>query len=164
MTEYYKDKLEKGLEYQDWISDILRTKLGLFVGVYASKKYQAEKGESQAGIEIKHDMLMNSTGNAYIEVAEKSNAANENWVPSGIFREDNSWLYVIGDYDNIYIFSKQQLRNIVSNEAKRIQHRMTYKEIKQGTSKGYTYPLEVALSCGSCLRHIKINEGENNNA
>ena len=57
MTEYYKDKFEAGLEYQDYVSDELR-KAGLFLGAYSSRKYQQERGESASGIEIKHDMKL----------------------------------------------------------------------------------------------------------
>ena len=116
MTEYYKEKFEAGCEYQDFVSDILRIKLGLFVGPYSSRKYQYEKGESQAGIEIKHDMQIQKYKNIFIETAEKTDANNSNWIPSGIYRSDNGWLYVIGDYHELFIFSKFQLRKIVESE------------------------------------------------
>lgn len=161
---YGNEKYELALQYQDWVCDILLKECGIFVGQYSSRKYQFEKGESQAGYEIKHDMLMATTRNMFIEVAEKRKATNSIWVPSGIFREDNSWMYVIGDYNEIFIFSKQQLRRIISSEKLREKHHMEYKEIRRGTSQGYTYPIEVALQYDMCLKHIVINKGDKDNA
>lgn len=160
MTEEYKEKLEAGQEYQDWVCDVLLKQCGIFVGQYSSKKYQQEKGESQAGYEIKHDRLMNSTRNVFVEIAEKSNKDNKNFIPSGIYRNDNSWIYVIGDYHEILLFSKHQLRKLIENETLRERHKMQYKEIKAGTSIGYTYPIEMALKSGSCLKYIIVEEGE----
>lgn len=162
MTQYYKEKLELGLQYQDFVADILRIEAGIFIGAYSSKKYQCEKGESQCGAEIKYDAVLEKTRNIYLEVAEKSKATNDNWIPSGICRDDNSWLYIIGDYNEIFIFCKHQLRNLVENKERRIQHKMTYKEPPIGTSKGYVYPVEMALKSGSCLRHIIINKEKAN--
>ena len=98
ITEYYKSCLEKGLEYQDFVTDILSNELGISLSNYLSKKYQL-KGENKQGFEIKFDNLYKTTNNIYIEIAEKSNANNEKFVKSGIFRHDNTWFYIIGDYD-----------------------------------------------------------------
>lgn len=163
MTEYYKNNLEDALEYQDFISDELR-KRGIFVGIYSSRKYQQDKGESQAGIEIKYDKKMAETHNVYIETQEKSDPANLVWVPSGIYRKDNTWLYVIGDYENAYFFSKPQLVKLIESEEKRKQHGMIQVMCKRKTSIGYTYPIEKALATGVCIKHIKFSEGDKNNA
>lgn len=98
MTELYKEMLEKGLEYQDFITDMLLSEIGISLSTYSSKKYQYSVGENKQGIEIKFDDRYKETGNLYIEIKEKSNAINANYVDSGIYRSDNTWLYVIGDY------------------------------------------------------------------
>ena len=67
----------------------------------------------------------------------KSNSNNINFVPSGIYRNDNTWLYVIGDYENIYIFSKKQLQNAHKNKK--------FREVEIPTSRGFIIPLDEAL-------------------
>ena len=110
MTDNYKLMLEKGLQFQDFITDILIKELGISLSTYSSQKYQNLKGENKQGFEIKFDDKYKDTGNVYIEVAEKSNPLNENFISSGIYRNDNTWLYLIGDYKEIFIFSKKHLK------------------------------------------------------
>ena len=128
MTENYKEMLQKGLEYQDFVTDVLINELGIALSSYGSTKYQYTKGENKQGFEIKFDDKYKDTGNIYIEIAEKSNAVNLNFVNSGIFRNDNTWLYLIGNYNEIFIFSKNHLK--LMYESKK------YKEVETATSKG----------------------------
>ena len=128
MTENYKEMLQKGLEYQDFVTDVLINELGIALSSYSSTKYQYTKGENKQGFEIKFDDKYKDTGNIYIEIAEKSNAVNLNFVNSGIFRNDNTWLYLIGNYNEIFIFSKNHLK--LMYESKK------YKEVETETSKG----------------------------
>jgi len=44
-----------------------------------------------------------------IEIAEKTKADNAKFVPSGIYRNDNSWLYIQGNFKTFWIFSKKLL-------------------------------------------------------
>lgn len=111
MTEYYAEKLSQGLQFQDFVTDRLIESLGIALSTYQSKKWQVI-GENKQGIEIKFDDRMNDTGNIYIETAEKSNPANLEYIDSGIFRDDNSWLYIIGNYSILYIFGKITLKNM----------------------------------------------------
>ncbi len=131
ITQEYLIKLKKGCEYQDFVSDILY-KNGLPIRNYTSQKYQLS-GENKAGIEIKFDGKMAITKNIYIETAEKSNKNNAVYVKSGIYRNDNSWLYLIGDYSTIYFFSKKQL--VVTDQENK------YKKITTETSKGFLIPI-----------------------
>ena len=105
--------------------------IGMVLNCYSSRKYQNEKGESRAGIEIKFDAKRKTTRNLYIEYAEKSHPNNKNYVPSGIERKDNTWLYVIGDYEVIYIIAKNWLQQFKS--IKGVKH------ITTPTSKGYLF-------------------------
>jgi hypothetical protein len=109
MTPYYREKLEQGKEYQDFVSDVLY-KIGLPLFSYNSKKYQVEHGENKLGIEIKFDDRYAETGNIWIEIAEKSNPSNAAYVLSGIYRTDNTWLYVIGNRTKIFVFAKTILK------------------------------------------------------
>lgn len=152
MTEYYKDKLESALQYQDFIADKLRkADPCIIIGAYSSRKYQYEHGESMSGIEIKYDMKKKDTGNLYIEVAEKSNPNISEYSPSGIMRDDNTWLYLIGDYEEAFLFSKHQLQSIYADK-ERYKIR-GIKERQTPTSIGFTYPVENAMK-GMCLRRF----------
>lgn len=117
----HKNSLEVGTQFQDFVVEQLHYELGINVSIYQSKKYQFEKGESLQRIEIKYDSRSTgdsthgectATGNVGIEVAEKTNAQNYNFVPSGIFRRDNTFLYIVGNYDVLWIFAKKQLIKI----------------------------------------------------
>lgn len=157
MTEYYKDKLEKGLEYQDFVCDQLRIKEGWFIGCYSSRKYQQEKGESMSGIEIKYDMRLSETGNVYIEVAEKSRPDLPEYTASGVFRKDNTWLYLIGDYRQAFIFGKSMMRNLYMNEKQKKAWGCVDRQTP--TSKGFTIPAKNALR-GLALRHFVFDREE----
>src|SRR4030043_524633 len=127
--------LEKGLQYQDFVTAELYRR-GIPIVGYTSKKYQIKYGENRAGVEIKFDDRMKETGNVYIETAEKANPANPYFVPSGIYRNDNSWLYAIGNYDVIYIFAKKTLCLLHGQAAKR-----GFKTTEIATSKGMLMPI-----------------------
>ena len=131
MNNYYEEKLKQGLEYQDFVSEQLY-KIGLPIFNYASKKYQIQKGENKLGIEIKLDDKYKITGNLYIELSEKSKKENEFFILSGINRNDNCWLYIIGDYEIIYIFTKKQLKELYKTGQ--------YMEVEIPTSKGFLLP------------------------
>lgn len=133
MTAYYKEKLEQGLTYQDFVTEKLY-EAGIPVISYSSKRYQHMIGENKAGIEIKNDTRFRETGNFYIETAEKSREEVKNFTNSGVFRDDNTWLYIIGDYQEIFIFSKRQL-GLVKDKFKRVEI---------ATSKGFLLPVDYA--------------------
>lgn len=150
MDDRYSKDLQRGLEYQDFVFDQLRLMDGMpiFLGAYSSVKFQCSKGESPSGLEIKFDNLFRSTGNLFVETAEKSYAEQLDFHPSGVFSEDNSWLILIGDYEEAYIFAKNLLRRfcIPSND------RIKFKEIP--TAQGYTFPIEYIEEKSLCAKHI----------
>lgn len=129
MTEYYTQKLEQGLQFQDFVMDLLIKELGISLTQYSSKKWQFSIGENKQGIEIKFDDKYNSTNNLYIEIKEKSDANNSNFIESGIYRTDNTWLYIIGNYSILYIFSKKYLIYL--------HQKNIFKEVSIPTSKGF---------------------------
>jgi len=97
---------DEGLEFQDFISDLLLTELGFALTSYCSRQYQWLHGENRQGVEIKLDRRILETGNVSIEVAEKSAAHINGWTDSGIMRKDNAWLYVQGNKEIVFIFGK----------------------------------------------------------
>lgn len=155
MNEYYKQSLEKGLNYQDFVVEKLY-EIGLPIISYSSKKYQCMLGENKCGFEIKFDDKIKETGNIYIETNEKSDPANKEYVSSGIYRNDNTWLYIIGNYEKIYIFPKKYL--IMFHE------KLKFKEVQTPTSKGFLIPAKHAEELYS-IKTIncdkKINIGSN---
>jgi hypothetical protein len=108
--QYYKAKFEGALLYQDFVVDISLQVLGFAIMQYSSRAYQNTVGESRTGVEIKHDEKFARTGNLWIETAEKAMPRAGDYVPAGIYRTDNSWIYVIGDYNTIFYFAKNVLR------------------------------------------------------
>jgi len=150
MTEYYKEKLEQGLEYQDFVVRILIQEIGLPLSMYNSRKYQWKYGENKQGIEIKFDDKYKKTGNLYIEVAEKSNGNNLEYIPSGILRNDNTWLYLIGNYSIIYIFAKRILIGLY--------HSGKYRKVEIPTSQGYLLSKEDAKKYVAKILEISDKE------
>ena len=101
---------EEGLEFQDFVADLLLKELGISLTNYASQKYQWSVGENKQGIEIKLDKRILDTSNVSFEVAEKSQVSMKSWTPSGIMRNDNAWLYIQGNSQIVFIFGKATLR------------------------------------------------------
>jgi hypothetical protein len=130
--------LKKGKEYQDFIQ-IELMKHGIFIGVLTSEKYQITHGETVTGIEIKFDDLLKKTGNLFIETHEKSNAKNRDFIESGILRNDNTWLYAIGDYSVIYLISKTSLQRFYKIRHYKPQQESVdgYAEKTINTAKGF---------------------------
>ncbi len=105
----HSNEFERGLGYQDFVCVELAKRHVILQNI-ASKRFQFDVGENLQGYEIKLDERCGDTGRLSIEVAEKSKADMPNWTPSGIFRDDNSWLYVQGNYQIIFIFTVKWLR------------------------------------------------------
>jgi hypothetical protein len=142
---YYQQQLENGLVFQDVVTRALYQR-GIVVVGYASRRFQQTHGENLLGAEIKNDRKFRDTGNLYIETAEKADPRNDRFVPSGIHREDNSWLFVIGDENTIWIFSTKYLQML----EKRFPSR------KSPTSHGFLIPLDQADKY--CIRRIDLKE------
>lgn len=135
MTEHYKMCLDKGLEYQDFIAEVLLHQMGIPLINYSSKKYQLMRGENKQGIEIKLQSRMKEFSGLWIEIAEKSNPSNTEWIKSGIYRND-AWLFISGDYEQIFIFAIKTLIKLHLQIDKR-----HYKQKEIPTSKGFILPL-----------------------
>jgi hypothetical protein len=138
----HKDSFEIGNEFQDFVC-IELAKEGIILQNINSKKFQYEKGENLQGFEIKYDSRSTGcntdkppTNRISIEIAEKTDANNESFVDSGIYRGDNSWLYIIGNYMNFWIFGIEHLRAM---------HRTgKYQEREMPTIRSFYIPLEDA--------------------
>ncbi len=138
---------QDGLDYQDFVCARL-AKLHIIVQNIASKKFQFDVGENLQGFEIKLDERCADTGRLSIEVAEKSRADRPDWTPSGIMRDDNSWLYIQGNYDIIFIFAKNWLRRWHDKKRPLI-------EDKHGTIRTFYLDFKVARTMAA-----RVIEGE----
>lgn len=134
----YEEKLLAGEEYEDFIAEKLWG-YGIPIIGFKSRKFQIDRGENLLGLEIKFDRKMNETGNIYIETHEKSHPDNPDYTDSGIYRNDNSWLYGIGNYDKFFIFSKKYLQRIIENSTNNGCY-----EKKTPTSRGVVILIEKA--------------------
>lgn len=150
-NENYRAIQDKdGQEYQDFVVDEC-LKFGLFISLYGSQKYQYTKGESANGIEVKLDKIFASSGNLWIEVAEKARQRNGDYVPSGIMRDDNTWLYVIGDYKTIFIFAKTLLRLLMNAKNPDGTDRYPIQPNNYGTSQGFLLNRQDAEKFAACI-------------
>lgn len=141
--DYRTNKIESGLLYQDFIVDLMLQVLRFPVTIYSSRLYQMTVGEGPAGVEIKHDEKLAQTGNLWIEVAEKARPRAGDYVPSGIYRDDNSWLYIIGNYDLVFVFTKVLLQAYAASG------RYELRENRTATSKGFLLPEAMARRCAA---------------
>ena len=137
MTKEYRDNLEAGNQFQDYATEALAL-CGLRISVYTSQAAQLS-GENMAGIEIKYDSKFRETGNLYIEYAEKSNPYNYEYVNSGILRDDNTWLYLIGDYNGACMLPKKSLQRLLESVL-RGEENIELKETP--TSRGMVLPIK----------------------
>jgi len=111
-----ESSFQDGLEFQDFVCEKLAGE-SIILQNFCSKKYQFAVGENLQGVEIKYDSWCSKSGRISIEVAEKTrNDSSLQWTPSGICREDNSWLYIQGNYKLLFIFAKRFLLNYYNNK------------------------------------------------
>lgn len=103
-----RNSLADGEQFQDFVMDILSHEHGIIVQNYGSRRYQLCVGENVQGWEIKLDRRASDTKRLSIEIAEKT-MIKRDWVPSGIYRQDNGWLYIQGNYDHLWVFMKNVL-------------------------------------------------------
>jgi hypothetical protein len=138
--DYFYVQLEKGREYEDFVRNEF-SKRGLFFLCHQSRKWQYERGDTSAGIEIKQDTIFSRTQQLWIEVEEKRHPDNPHFVKAGIYRDDGSYLYAIGDRSKIFLFGSKQLRRLhrAQRDGKDLFER---REIP--TSKCFLIPVEQA--------------------
>lgn len=147
MTDDYKTKLEEGLVFQDVVSQQLVMLKSITLTPLTSHIGQLQKGETLQGFEIKYDRLFRETKNLYIEYAEKSDPKNMSYVPSGILRNDNTWMYCVGDYEGLYLMQKKVL--LMLKESNSVEHKQT------STSKGFVLPIKIAEKYFDYIEFIK---------
>ena len=141
-TPEEQKRLFKGSEFQDFVVYECM-KIGLPIMITSTYINQNNYGESFNGFEIKFDDNLKKTGNLYFEYEERRQN-KDNWVKSGIRKKDNTWIYIIGDYERFFLFSKNTLNKIADyiDNGGTVDNK-TAKDIKKQikTSRGYVIPL-----------------------
>jgi hypothetical protein len=132
--DHYQAKLAEGAAFEFYIYEQFLDRVG--IEIVSLPKGHHILGENYEGIEVKYDARMHSTGNVYIEVAEKSHPNKPKYYPSGIMRADNSHFYLIGNYKEAFVFGKAQLVALVNEH--------DYRCVQKATSLGYLMPLAEA--------------------
>ena len=152
------DSLAQGQEFERFARDMLLHRLGWVVDLYESRHFQWHEGESRQGFEFKEDRRCTDTGRLSIEVAEKTRASNSEWVPSGIWRRDNTILYVQGNERIVFVFSKKVLQRWHDYQL-RLDRLEMHEE--RGTVRGFYLSLAKAEDLAEkTLRRIEAAKGE----
>ena len=136
-SEYYNMKLAEGEMFEDYVYEHFREIWGIDIKSCNTYSEQINIGENYFGMEIKYDGLHEETDRLFIEYQEKRRSKNPNYVPSGIRRTDNSWLYLIGNFQVFYIFSVKDLRMALEAKDEWGNYKHIRKEIGRGTSCGF---------------------------
>ena len=135
--------IEDGRRYEEFVAAKTKFLFDFELHFFEGKTAQLQ-GENREGVEIKFDAQMKETGNIFLEVAEKSRAANAAYYPSGVFRKDNSTRYWIGDYKQAFVFVKSELQERL--------RKTVYKKITKPTAIGFLMPVEEAKAL--CKTHL----------
>jgi hypothetical protein len=143
----FKGRLEKGQEYQDFLTDILPRKTGLIPQFYSSKKYQVERGEGLGRIEAKFDGRFQWTGNLFIELEEKMYPGDQ-FYPSGWLHKKGIFFIIIGDRREFFLFDRTLLISITAG----------CRVVSTATAKGALLPVETAGKYA--IAHIVIDQEE----
>lgn len=141
--EYRKQKTEQGNDFQKLIEKLLKRFFDLSIQCFETKDEQYNIGENKIGLEIKYDDIIKETGNLFIEYAEKATKREGPYALGGILKNDNSWLYIIGDFKEIYCINIKTLRRMYEKNKKRTKYPWVENELK--TSLGFLISKEKAL-------------------
>lgn len=138
----HANEFQRGMEFQDFVCAAFARE-HIILQNLVSKKWQYDVGENLQGFEIKLDDPCSNSKRLSIEVAEKSRADPElYWTPSGIMRNDNSWLYIQGNRNILFVFDKKWLRRWYHTKRPAVEE-------KHGTICTFYLPFDVALTCAA---------------
>lgn len=122
--------LADGHGFEDYVVVHLRPEGYPTIRRLLTRDEQIEHGDTNVGIEIKHDRKWKFSRRLFIEVAEWTPNGNV-WMPSGIEASGDFHRYGIGDEKTFFIFDREVLRNI------RSQHDEFVIEQGRGQSRGF---------------------------
>ena len=124
-------KLQEGLEFESYVMDWFCSQKNINLSHYTLLKEQINKGENRQGIEIKNDQRFQETGNLFISVERDYGYTK---YESGVYK-NQSWLYVIGNENEFYIFATKHLKQYYEHNKPQLFD--GFKSIKNGIDKGF---------------------------
>lgn len=124
-------KQQEGLEFESYIIDWFCSQKNINLSHYTLLKEQINKGENRQGIEIKNDQRFQETGNLFISVERDYGYTK---YESGVYK-NQSWLYVIGNENEFYIFATKHLKQYYEHNKPQLFD--GFKSIKNGIDKGF---------------------------
>lgn len=139
------DTLKDADAFQEHVRRILNP-WGITIWNFAHKHEQYTIGENPQGCEIKLDRRCTETGRLSIEIQEKTRRDSPTWINSGILRNDNSWLYVQGNYEIVFVFAKNWLVRWYESKVVEADIHESY-----GTVRKFYLPLKTAMICAALV-------------
>lgn len=143
------EKLQKGCRFEEYVSSEFKN-YGVELGMQYNE-YQWH-GENLFGLEIKNDEVFKETGNLYIEYYERHDVS-KSWNKTGILKEDNTKVFLIGTYDNYFIVLKDVLIDVynrLKQNDPEISRYCRFAETNDKTAKGFlikkSYMKKICLS------------------
>ena len=124
-------KQQKGLQFESYIMDWFCSQKNINLSHYTLLKEQINKGENRQGIEIKNDQRFQETGNLFISVERNYGYTK---YESGVYK-NQSWLYVIGNENEFYIFATKHLKQYYEHNKPQLYD--GFKSVKNGVEKGF---------------------------
>ncbi len=158
-SEYYINNLTASHRFEKYIERMFEER-GIDLGLYYGMNGQYDQGETALGIEIKRDMRLVETGNAYIEYQERLNNYGE-WINSGILKVDNSRYFLLGDIDGFYIFRRHDLLDLYVRliEGNQVPNGVRLVGATRGTSLGFLIPRAVANGLSLTIDNVVAELG-----
>ena len=137
--ENFQKQLKDSQEFVNYWVEIIQRKICLKLNpIHSVTLQQKVLCDTQEGIEFKFDRIMKSSGNFWIEFEEKHHPDQEEYIPSGILRKDNTWLWAVGDFETLYFFPKKALLSEYRKGCSRVLPN------DKKTSRAFLLPIEQA--------------------
>ncbi len=136
LSKSYQEKLKIGLLYEDFCANVVWDLIKLPLTPMRTQFYQLRRGENAQGVEIKYQGKMEKYKSLYIETHEKRRPENKCFVESGVYRSDNTRLWLTGDFDILYLLPLKTLQMLSQDQR--------FRRVEHETSKAFILPIEVA--------------------
>lgn len=149
--ERYAADLEAGLAFEDFVYEVLYLR-GLPIVAFRTAQGQ-RRGENLAGFEVKYDRKFAQTRRLFIETAECPRPGMK-LAPAGIYADDNSWMYVIGNRSILFLFAHSTLRFL--HELK-LRGAWRFERTEIPTARGFLLPESAARRFAARVIELEIN-------
>lgn len=132
----YDDCLKEAKRFEQFWCEVIEYKIHLSLTIIQAKENQAKfLCDTKEGFEFKHNTGMERYNGVFIEVSQKMDKDDKDFIPSSISKRDNSWMYCIGDFTKLYFVPKKAL--VTECESNKYE----IKPNREGTAIGFRLPL-----------------------